>query len=249
MNMAKIIAPEKVPFLLSSSDIHEVRLRQKRPSFYKFVFVHTCLLLLYTGISLVAIRTFTKGNSMMFSPIPQGSIEYHPHLFMNLNHNPFAGPPGGIYDIDESWRDLLRNVNMRVTKDELQPTNQTSVELPENGGYLAWFSVYHDLHCLKTLRQWNYRDHYFPNLTRSERSILEMHVDHCIEYIRQGAMCHADTSLTAFRWANGKDKPVLRTKRSLHMCQDWNTVESFAEQRSVSAAEMSRLVKPLEYSK
>lgn len=67
---------------------------------------------------------------------------------MNLNRNPFTGSPYINPQVDESWRKLLDNINIRVSKEELEYNHQTSVELPENGGYLAWMSVYHELHCL-----------------------------------------------------------------------------------------------------
>lgn len=37
---------------------------------------------------------------------------------------------------------------MRVYGDELSPSRQSSVDLPERGGSLAWFGVFHELHCI-----------------------------------------------------------------------------------------------------
>lgn len=117
----------------------------------------------------------------------------------------------------------------------------------------------------KIIRQWTYRDHYYPKLTAGERGRWEMHsgkllrgfvsvplnfsktlIDHCIEYTRQAAMCHGDTSLTAFEWDATKSKPVLSGRRSPHMCVDWNTIVAFAEERVVSSGEIARLENPLE---
>ena len=69
--------------------------------------------------------------------------------------------------------------------------------------------------------------------------------DHCIEYLRQAAMCHGDTSLSAFEWDANKDKPVLSGRRSPHMCVDWSTIEAFAKERVVSKGELRRLENPL----
>lgn len=39
-------------------------------------------------------------------------------------------------------------MTIRVSKHDLEKNNQSSVELPEGGGYLAWPGVYHELHCV-----------------------------------------------------------------------------------------------------
>ena len=68
------------------------------------------------------------------------------------------------------------------------------MELLEGGGYLGWVGVYHELHYLvrqnhgavkehvrelifsqKAIRQWTYKDHYFPNLTAEEKAHWERH--------------------------------------------------------------------------
>ena len=76
-------------------------------------------------------------------------IQSQPQLYMNLNHNPFAGKPSP--QIDAAWHGLMENINIRVSKTEMEKTKQTSVELPEGGGNLAWLGAYHELHCLVSL--------------------------------------------------------------------------------------------------
>ena len=140
---------------------------------------------------------FTYSN---LSAVLQLPIKSDPQLYGNLNHNPFVGPP--TPQVDAAWHDLLDNIHLRVSKEELERTKQTSVELPEGGGFLAWLGVYHELHCLvsrrlrqdqffkvishtdlaklirwhqKVIRRWTYQDHYYPNLTPEERNHWEVH--------------------------------------------------------------------------
>ena len=68
--------------------------------------------------------------------------------------------------------------------------------------------------------------------------------DHCIEYLRQAAMCHGDVSLTTFVWDTAQSLPILSPKRVPHKCVDWAQLESFAKDRSVSLAEMERMKNP-----
>ena len=65
---------------------------------------------------------------------------------MNLNHNAFAGRP--TPEIDAAWHGLMKNINIRVSEEEMARSKQTSLGLPEGGGRLAWLGVYHELHCL-----------------------------------------------------------------------------------------------------
>ena len=51
-------------------------------------------------------------------------------------------------DLDTAWEKLMKPMNMRFTKSELDLVNQDSVHLPEGGGYLGWFGVFHNLHCV-----------------------------------------------------------------------------------------------------
>jgi len=72
----------------------------------------------------------------------------------------------------------MTNMSIRVTKEELDAHGQTSVALP-GGGYLAWLGVFHELHCVKMLRQWSYREHYHPNITSHEHQHLMVHIGMC----------------------------------------------------------------------
>lgn len=167
--------------------------------------IHTVLIILYTLVSCITIRAFTA-HSGPFSlrELPQQSEgpesivsdnnKIERKLYMILDNNPFAGRPDP--DIDTAWHGLLEDIHIRVTKTELDKSQQTSVLLPEGGGYLSWLGAYHELHCLvshiaqgfhrsswlmldpksqKIIRQWTYRDHYHPNLTSEEIGRHEMH--------------------------------------------------------------------------
>lgn len=85
----------------------------------------------------------------LLAAIRQLAIKYQPQLFENLTENPFAGAPSP--EIDEAWGNLLAPMNIRVWKPELDSNSQTSVALPEGGGYLAWLGAFHELHCIASV--------------------------------------------------------------------------------------------------
>ncbi|KAI4137343.1 MAG: hypothetical protein L6R39_007339 [Caloplaca ligustica] len=119
--------------------------------------IHTGLILLYTVVSLVTIRAFTSTpgshilrhrpqHGQVSASIVPGNDKLERKLYDTLDRNPFAGPPDP--SIDMAWHGLLENIHVRVTKEELERSQQTSISLPEGGGYLSWLGVYHELHCL-----------------------------------------------------------------------------------------------------
>jgi Mycotoxin biosynthesis protein UstYa len=72
-------------------------------------------------------------------------MRYKPTLFTPSQDSPFTGEP--TREGDRAWHDLMENMTIRVSLDELKAGDQTSVALPE-GGYMAWLGVFHELHCV-----------------------------------------------------------------------------------------------------
>lgn len=202
--------------------------------------VHTLFIIMYGFISVAVIRTYT--NQVELSGVLGRPHSWRPQLYDKLKDNIFAGPPSPQLDI--AWQNSLKNINIRVSKTELETAHQKSIELPEGGGYLSWLGAFHELHCLKFVRQWTYKDYYHPNLTAGEVVHYQEHSDHCIEYLRQAAMCHGDMSLVGFDWEREKEKPVMSLRRSPHMCVDWEQFMLSMKERVVDHKELARLTNP-----
>ena len=159
-----------------------------------------------------------------------------------MRDSPYIGVPSP--KVDGAWNTLFGNMSLRFTAEELARTSQSSVALPD-GGHLAWLGVYHELHCVKVLRQANYREHYHPNLTDQELRDLQVHADHCIDQLREALMCHGDTeSLTTFIWSDRWEKPLLSPQRPQHRCLDWDAMVASMRERIVNDEELGRLRRP-----
>ncbi|KAF6229071.1 hypothetical protein HO133_007185 [Letharia lupina] len=187
------------------------------------------------------------------------------------NSSKYAGHPLDP-NVDEAWRLLLRPMDIRVTAAELARNNRTSVQLPRDRGYLAWLGVFHELHCLtglkfaykimqKLLRQWKYKEQYFPNMTSAQAYDMDSHtgmmptttrnmsrtyeiLDHCLDRIRATIICHPDiASLTTFFWGSGT-KPTVDGTKTLHSCVDWDVLMDSIMGRAVSSEEVDTLVNP-----
>ncbi|CAD6576148.1 MAG: hypothetical protein ASARMPRED_007619 [Alectoria sarmentosa] len=156
--------------------------------------------------------------------------------------SPYNGPPGE--EVDEAWRELLHNMNMPLPGSDLRRLGTTSIPVPDRDDtYIAGMSVFHELHCLKRLRQYNYRDHYFPNITADEERLNRLHTDHCIDVLRQGIMCHADISLFTLQWS--RDSLMPRADFSgEHECRNWGAINERAGERRIDLSVPGLLVHP-----
>jgi hypothetical protein len=153
--------------------------------------------------------------------------------------NPFVGDPRA--ELDDAWDTLLRSmsstrlitgfakvldIQIRVDPGEfsqLQPQlNRTSLRLP-NGSFIIRFEVYHQLHCLKWIRKWIHRDHYWPNISGYELHERRWHIgmpcltfskhlkililmvdiiEHCLEGFRLGATCDPSLAPSTFHFVD-----------------------------------------------
>ena len=68
--------------------------------------------------------------------------------------------------------------------------------------------------------------------------------DHCLELLRQAAMCRADMSLTTFMWDESHAIPVFNPEEHVHWCRDWRDVKASMEGAIVSESKTDRLVNP-----
>ena len=116
--------------------------------------LHFIMTLVYVAIYFNKSWTFASSHGhdhLNAATLFQVPLMTEPKIFRTIHNNPFAGPPNA--SIDEAWHSLLEPISVRVSKEEWQRTQRTSVELPEGGGYLGWVGVYHELHCLV---EWNH---------------------------------------------------------------------------------------------
>jgi hypothetical protein len=129
---------------------------------------------------------------------------------------------------------------------KLHKNKTTAVQFPEKdgGGYLAGLEVFHQLHCLRLVRQYTYKD-YYTNLTAPPQAftdpdhILRKHVDHCIDMIRQVLMCHSDVTLVTHAWVDGYDTP-FPDFGTWHKCRDFDAIARYAESAAVADVEVTK---------
>lgn len=273
---------ENQPFLHPDSredteEVHEPRHRSFRKNlqpghlvhfliFATYTFGYIVLLLIHFRPSVTPFATslYCKRQlqissclrTYIYSAIDRLRLEFVGKPYDDFEQSPWSGKPSAA--LDGAWHRLLEPTTIKVTEEELLRSNQSSIEFP-NGGYMAWLGVFHELHCIKMLRQWIYKDHYQPNITSDAFGEWSIHagtrllqnaivdtdsIDHCLDILRSAAMCHGDTTLTTFGWTDMKEKPMLNTRPIDHKCVNWEGLIGSIQSRVTTKDEMESLQNP-----
>ncbi|KAJ3753850.1 hypothetical protein EV360DRAFT_52726 [Lentinula raphanica] len=73
-------------------------------------------------------------------------------------------------------------------------------------------TMFHELHCLRLL-----------NLAFDKSNVVgDHHIIHCLNYLRQMAMCDADLTIEVYDWE--KQYKTIAKEGSTHVCRDWMQV-------------------------
>ncbi|KAI5364409.1 hypothetical protein J4E82_011476 [Alternaria postmessia] len=154
---------------------------------------------------------------------------------------PFAGFPSP--ELDQAWHGLLEGTVIKVSEEDLAYYNVTSLPLADGSGYASEIFMTHELHCLKKIRQWVYKETYFVDVQGLARSELERHVNHCIETLRQSIMCRGDVSLGTYTYLSGDGNDVTARSWASHQCVDFDALMKWTKSRAIDIFAEGVLVK------
>ncbi|OTA92756.1 hypothetical protein M434DRAFT_31513 [Hypoxylon sp. CO27-5] len=236
---------ENVPFLTYDEDIASSS-RSSLPKSSRHIFSSTgtlglFLALLFSNV-LWLINYVTAGNTcirpkLIYSPATS-SISYERiELWRSIEpSNVYTGEPRE--ELDEAWRELIKPMAIKISAQELAQLGESSIAFKDGSGYLAEMAVFHELHCIKRIRRHLHLDYYYGNMTAEEEDREAKHMDHCLEYWREAAMCRGDPTLATFVWDQGR--PFSKV-HSVHECVNWNQLRQWTETRMVDISDLSIL--------
>ncbi|KAI1424879.1 hypothetical protein F5Y12DRAFT_415923 [Xylaria sp. FL1777] len=200
--------------------------------------LHVVIIITYTILFFTLISTYPScGDSratLLWSPA-QNAIDWETRVIDAIPGSTlYAGFPNP--ESDAAWSGLLRGINLKIFPEEMKQLGYDSLKLKDGSGYVATMAVYHELHCIKRVRKMIYRDYYYPNITESEWVHRMGHVEHCLEQIRQSAICHGDVSIVPYSWIRDEehqvDVPSMQLG-SLHQCVKWDKIVEWAQNRRI----------------
>ncbi|KAJ5657621.1 uncharacterized protein N7484_001270 [Penicillium longicatenatum] len=221
---------------------------------------YALLVLLYVFLIVKPDHFFTSKQPTklmhwsLATPFPSlhsaGALEYESRtLPVSIHNNPYAGKPRP--ELEAAWHYMFEHTNIRVTKEDLDYYNVTSLQMTDlngNGGYyVGQMGLFHELHCLKRIRHYIYRRHYLANFTEEHLVEEEAHIDHCIELMRETILCRGDPTLSAFRWIDPShhDEAHLTVDApGYHTCVNWEKLRTWNNAQAVDPFEPGALVGP-----
>ncbi len=77
-----------------------------------------------------------------------------------------------------------------------------------NDAYAGTFDVYHQLHCLNSLRHIAYGTYYNSSMVNPAKSrIPEIHVNHCVDILMQALQCSGNVNIMTLDWVATQTYP------------------------------------------
>ncbi|KAG2363208.1 hypothetical protein BDR07DRAFT_1404903 [Suillus spraguei] len=109
------------------------------------------------------------------------------------------------------------------------------------GGYMASVEVIHQLHCIDMLRRVSWGDKSSGNDhgkssdhddDESSKIFWRIHLDHCIEMLRQIIMCRGDVTMLTYDWVKGLKDPFPNFNIP-HRCRNFEKVLDWVDEHRV----------------
>ncbi|KUJ19253.1 uncharacterized protein LY89DRAFT_731660 [Mollisia scopiformis] len=173
--------------------------------------------------------------------------------FLNENIYRQAASP----EVDSAWEALginyraLRVPPSLASKSGLS-TFQVQISPKYGGGYPVNVEGLHHLHCLNLLRQslW-YNYPYYRDLGqgafRNEEFIVQKHVSHCLDILRQQLMCTVDVGVLGQVWVHKNEPEAFTDFNTKHTCRDFEAVRTWAEERQLPESVPTDFLQPPEW--
>jgi len=171
--------------------------------------------------------TFTGG--LKIKPDVGLYREIDPHLPI------YVGSP--TPEIDAAWAAITDPMNLFLTLDEASIMGEDGmIKEPASGLYMAMPQVLHDLHCVNYLRKALSLE-YYPEMNDS---ILQVHIEHCLDGIRQSLMCYSDMTIIKEYWTDlkGQNGGMMADFDNVHICRDFDTIRNWMTSRNAEDDEI-----------
>ncbi|KAI0964835.1 hypothetical protein F4678DRAFT_367028 [Xylaria arbuscula] len=140
----------------------------------------------------------------------------------------YVGEPSD--ELDRRWRSLIRGQAVDLRGQEADSVADITYQKP-GGWYLTGPDSFHQLHCLDVLRRSLRPDYYTPP---NPEPVHTMHVEHCIDYLRQGVMCAADLTMIPVQWSTKRDR-ILQNTEVVHTCRNFDKIHEWTLARDANA--------------
>ena len=107
--------------------------------------------------------------------------------------------------------------------------NATTPFTNDTSHYIVELDVFHQLHCLNSLRKLAYPDVYKMDLTSDSEEAADniYHMEHCYEQLRQSLQCSSDISTIYWEWSV-KQQKMFGNVKTTHTCKNFEKIRDWA---------------------
>ncbi|KAH8812255.1 hypothetical protein F5884DRAFT_898552 [Xylogone sp. PMI_703] len=123
---------------------------------------------------------------------------------------------------DAAWNTILDAGLVQLTQPQADKLSAPTARNPTNPtSYVGMLEVFHQLHCLHTIRRVVY--------SSDEAFISDQsgHIAHCFEYLRQTLMCLADVHIAPISW-NEKKRQYAIHHDTVRQCRNFEKIHLWA---------------------
>jgi hypothetical protein len=179
------------------------------------------------------------------------TVKFNGTLFPQNSPSIFRQPPSD--EVDKAWEEISVLGAIGISKEHVERLGRDSsraVTAPSewnlgDQNYLAYVDVFHQIHCLDTLRKAAHYDYYFRDEfgTEGPSNGHWIHLSHCTHMLLQNLMCNADVDLFTYRWVEGQSHPYPDFSNN-HQCRDFSAVFKWTKDHALDIEKSRAYLKP-----
>ncbi|KAI1382004.1 hypothetical protein F4677DRAFT_439808 [Hypoxylon crocopeplum] len=153
---------------------------------------------------------------------------------------------------DETWEEWELSRFYPLTQDDVlrmgkDPSTVPKLEDAEWGlgddAYVGAFDVYHQIHCLNTLRRDAYRGYYhMKTRNHTVMGLPEIHINHCVDILLQALQCSGNVNFMTYHWVAGQEypQPDMSINRQ---CVNFEKLTAFRKENGLDLDKYVRVMK------
>ncbi|KAF8312634.1 hypothetical protein DL93DRAFT_2168257 [Clavulina sp. PMI_390] len=212
---------------------HDVLTFSRRAEMYMFASLAVNLILLVAAVYAGVQRSLMvrwEGASQVYTPVLDSITHTRAVFTPLLAKTKWHGPPNDA--VDRAWEDLYDTGISAISGAQASLLlNKTTPIAGLEDKYIVSLDVFHQLHCLNTLRKFQHPKRYpyvVQQRYREDKGYGTIdHIDHCIQAIRETLMCHADRTLDPYVKPSDRNRTQVSFE-SYHTCRDFGAIQQWA---------------------
>ncbi|KIW63986.1 hypothetical protein PV04_08946 [Phialophora macrospora] len=180
---------------------------------------------------MILARSAIKVSQVKFT----GGIKFYDNGTMYRDNGPgpaYVGPP--TPEMDDAWEQLIGTRYLAFTEDQKSSFSVRIDKGSADGLYRAGPDTFHSLHCVDKLRQTI--DGYLYDIPEKvdERRNNVLHIEHCLDFLRQLVQCTSDLTPIPLVYSVGAGMEVPDFEQ-VHTCRSFDTIHRWAMKQNQDA--------------